>query len=55
MLYIKKVHINGYGHAYVYIYVHISINAGMPDCPASNQSGTRKKKTNNAGIGPVPN
>jgi hypothetical protein len=29
-------------------------NAGIPDCPASSQSGTGLKKTNNAGTGPVP-
>ncbi len=29
-------------------------NAGMPDCPASNQSGTGLKITNDAGTGPVP-
>jgi hypothetical protein len=26
----------------------------MPDCPASGQSGTGLKKTNDAGTGPVP-
>jgi hypothetical protein len=26
----------------------------MPDCPASVQSGTGLKKTNDAGTGPVP-
>jgi hypothetical protein len=26
----------------------------MPDCPASDQSGTRMKKTNNAEPGSVP-
>ncbi len=30
------------------------INAGMPDCPASDQSGTGIKKTNDAGTNPVP-
>ncbi len=30
------------------------INARMPDCPASGQSGTRKKKNNDAGTGLVP-
>jgi hypothetical protein len=29
-------------------------NAGMPDCPVSSQSGTGMKKTNGAGIDPVP-
>jgi hypothetical protein len=29
-------------------------NAGMPDCPASGQSGTGLKKTNDAETGPVP-
>jgi hypothetical protein len=29
-------------------------NAGMPDCPASSQSGTGLKKANDAGTGPVP-
>jgi hypothetical protein len=27
----------------------VFINAGMPDCPASNQSGIGMKKTNDAG------
>jgi hypothetical protein len=30
------------------------LNAGMPDCPASWQSGTGLKITNEAVIGPVP-
>jgi hypothetical protein len=34
--------------------VFVCINAGMPDCPASDQSGTGIKKTNDAGTGPVP-
>jgi hypothetical protein len=29
-------------------------NAGMPDRPASGQSGTGLKKTNDAATGPVP-
>jgi hypothetical protein len=29
-------------------------NAGVPDCPASSQSSTGLKKTNDAGTGPVP-
>jgi hypothetical protein len=29
-------------------------NAGKPDCPASSQSGTGLKITNDAGTGPVP-
>jgi hypothetical protein len=33
--------------------VFVCINAGMPDCPASDQSGNGMKKTNDAGIGPV--
>ncbi len=32
----------------------VCINAGMPNCPASDQSGTGLKKTNYAGTGPVP-
>ncbi len=34
--------------------VFVCINAGIPDSPASDQSGTRIKKTNDAGTGPVP-
>jgi hypothetical protein len=29
-------------------------NAGMPDCPASRQSGTGMEKSTNAGTSPVP-
>jgi hypothetical protein len=36
------------------VFVFVCINAGMPDCPASDQSGTGMKKTNDAGTGPVP-
>jgi hypothetical protein len=36
------------------MFVFVCINAGMPDCPASDQSGTGMKKTNDAGTGPVP-
>ncbi len=32
----------------------VCINAGMPDCPASDQSGTGMNRTNDAGTGPVP-
>jgi hypothetical protein len=39
---------------FVCVFVFVCINAGMPDCPASDQSGTGMKKTNNAGNGPVP-
>ncbi len=31
-------------HVHVYVHVHIYGNAGMPDHPASGQSGTRLKK-----------
>jgi hypothetical protein len=41
-------------HVHVYVHVHVCRNARMPDCPASDQSGTRLKKTNDAGTGPVP-
>ncbi len=34
--------------------VYFFINAGMSDCPASNQSGTGKTKNADAGISPVP-
>jgi hypothetical protein len=35
--------------------VFLCINAGMPDCLVSDQSGTGiKKKTNDAGTGLVP-
>jgi hypothetical protein len=32
----------------------VTLNAGMPDCPASCQSGTGLKITNDAVHGPVP-
>ncbi len=32
----------------------IDIYMEMPDCPASGQSGTELKKTNDAETGPVP-
>jgi hypothetical protein len=32
----------------------IDIYIEMPDCPASGQSGTGLKKTNDAETGPVP-
>jgi hypothetical protein len=38
----------------VCMFVFVCINARMPDCPASDQCGTGKKKTNHAGTGPVP-
>jgi hypothetical protein len=41
-----QVHVN--------VHVHIYRNAGMPDRPASSQSSTGLKKTNDAGTGPVP-
>jgi hypothetical protein len=36
------------------VFVFVCINAGMTDCPASDQSGTGIEKTNDAGTGPVP-
>jgi hypothetical protein len=36
-------------HVHVNVHVHIYRNAGMPDRPASSQSGTGLKKTNDAG------
>jgi hypothetical protein len=39
---------------FVCMFVFVYINAGMPDCPASEQSGTGLKKTNDAGTCPVP-
>jgi hypothetical protein len=30
------------------------LTSGMPDCPASSQSGTGLRKTNDAGTDPVP-
>jgi hypothetical protein len=36
------------------MYIYVYITAGMLDCPASGQSGTRMKKTNDAGTSPVP-
>jgi hypothetical protein len=38
----------------LFVCVFVCINAGMPNCPASDQSGTGPKKTNDAGTGPVP-
>jgi hypothetical protein len=38
----------------VFMCVFVFINAGMPDYPASYQSGTGMKKTNDAGTDPVP-
>jgi hypothetical protein len=38
---------------FVCVFVIVCINAGMPDCLASDQSGTGIKKTNNAGTVPV--
>ncbi len=38
----------------MFVFVFVCINAGMPECPASDQSGTGIKKTNDAGIGLVP-
>jgi hypothetical protein len=38
----------------VFACVCVCINAGMSDCPASDQSGTGMKITNDAGAGPVP-
>ncbi len=40
---------------WVFVCVFMCINAGMPDCPASDQSSTRIKKTNDAGTGLVLN
>jgi hypothetical protein len=34
-------------HVHVCVHVHICRNAGMPDFPASDQSDTGLKKTNN--------
>ncbi len=61
---ILQVHVHAAHHrcvcvcVFVYVFVCVSvfvcINAGMPNCPASDQSGTGLKKTNNAGTGPVP-
>ncbi len=57
-----------YVYLYVYVYIHIYIyvdvyskcifigmyiNARMPNCPASGQSGTGMKKPNDDGTGPV--
>jgi hypothetical protein len=38
----------------VCVSLFVCINAGMPDCPTSEQSSTGLKKTNDAGTGPVP-
>ncbi len=39
---------------FVCVFMFVCINAVMPDSPASEQSRTGIKKTNDAGIGPVP-
>ncbi len=33
-----------YECVFVFVCMFVCINAGMPDCPASDQSGTRMKK-----------
>jgi hypothetical protein len=33
---------------------YVMLTTGMPDCPASSQSGTGLRKTNCAGTDPVP-
>jgi hypothetical protein len=39
-----------------YVHVHTAYPCVlMPDCPASDQSGTGMKKTNDVEIGPVSN
>jgi hypothetical protein len=38
----------------MFVCVFVCINAGMPDCPASDQFGTGLKKTNDAGKSQVP-
>ncbi len=38
---------------FVCVFVFVCINAGIPDCLASEQSGTGIKKTNDAGTGLV--
>ncbi len=57
-------HVNAAFHDNAAFYVNASCpclcpcticrNAGMSDCPASGQSDTGQKKTNDAGTGPVP-
>jgi hypothetical protein len=57
-----QVHVHAAHHICVSLFVclfvcmcvFMCINAGMPNCPASDQSGTGLKKTNDAGTGPVP-
>jgi hypothetical protein len=38
----------------MFVCVFVYINAGMPNCLASDQSGAGLKKNNDAGTGPVP-
>ncbi len=38
----------------MFVFVFVCINAGMPDCLASELSGIGIKKTNDAGTGLVP-
>jgi hypothetical protein len=38
----------------MFMCVFVCINAGMPDCPASDQPSTGLKKTNDAGNNLVP-
>jgi hypothetical protein len=55
-----SVHVHAAHHRCVcvcecmFVCVFVCINAGMPDCPASEQSGTGLKKNNDARTGPVP-
>ncbi len=55
-----SVHVHAAHHrcvcvcVFVCMFMFVCINARMPDCPASDQSGTGIKKTNDAGTGPVP-
>jgi hypothetical protein len=42
-------------HVHANVHVHIYRNARIPNRPASSQSGTGLKKTNEAGTGPVLN
>ncbi len=49
-----SVHVHAAHHRCVCVFEFVCINAGMPDCPACDQSSTGLKKTNDARTGSVP-
>jgi hypothetical protein len=47
-------HHSDYRNADYSVLTTAMLTTGIPDCPASNQSGTGLRKTNDAGTNPVP-